>query len=862
MGASYALVLGMLAADLSQAPSRGSERVIHRFDFNERLEGNMEEYPKYWERVAHPNSPLFASAGFDFALGRKAPPSFHLASRGRDVAFAYLGPETMVEPGKRFRIEGFIRPDRLVHARACLSAAYRRGDGTTLLDTLVRSPYIAGEDGHWREVELYLPPAPVDAEAIVLTAWVLQESSWNTGEKSGREIDRVDVDGGAWLDDIVVVGLPRIDLRVANGLNVLGQEGKSELLAIVDDVKLHELDLLLNLLDAAGKVWGASRLQKDDFNRGIARLSLSSLPPGVYRATLRVVFEGQLIDSRTAQFAVLADLPEAKVWGTPAWGIVLNADERLEPSHILKLLGLEHARATKVPIVAGSDTADAGQYASDLLFELMKRSFDITAVLVPAGGPSSQARGGIEVFSREAALWESEVASAAARYAGTTRWWQVGRDGAELGAAAGGFETAINNVREVLDRYALGPKIAATWSVQEELASEPNVEGVTLRVDSVAAEQLAQAISQQRAAGLDRVSVFAEPLDKSEYGRVPRLTEWVRRIIAARHAGADTVYVPQPWSVQETYEGPVSEPAEEFVLFRTIAGLIGDGEPGPHIKLGDARVLVFYREETAVLALWDDVAPPGGRKVALQLGRAEEVVDPWGNREALERDSEGRHLIHLSRMPVFVPGVESWLVELLTSVRLEPGRVAPGADTARHTLKIDYHGARPVAAALRLSLPKEWRASPAGFDISLSPREALEIPFELRRPHNEPAGVRQIVAEVRVENPDYLVEVPIPLEIALDDVEVGGWALLVGNDLVLRHAVRNTGGQALHLRSSAAVPGRQRQYRPIVNLGPGEAETVEYRFREGVDLSEREVYLTLRELNDGPRSHTLQVTVP
>jgi hypothetical protein len=389
------------------------------------------------------------------------------------------------------------------------------------------------------------------------------------------------------------------------------------------------------------------------------------------------------------------------------------------------------------------------------------------------------------------------------------------------------------------------------------------VDGITLVVDGVMSEPLGDLIIQQRSAGASRVSVFAEPLPAEAYSRLPRLSEWIRRLVTVRHAGADTVYAPQTWSVRPAYERLVSEPAEEFVLLRTVAGLIGDSEPGPAVHLGnDVRCLAFYGTDAATLALWDESAPPEGRETSLQLGRATQAIDPWGNRTPLTRGGDGQHQIRLSQMPVFVSGVEKWLVDLLTAVSLEPARATPGAEAARHVLKIDYRGARSLAATVRLTPPETWRASPAAFEASLSDREAFQMPFELRRPHNEPSGVRQIVAEISTEHPQYTITLPIPFEIALPDVEVRGSAMLVGDELVLRHAVRNTGTEQLHLRSAAAVPGRQRQYRPIVNLEPGEAETVEYHFRDSAALSERQVYLTLRELNDGPRSHTLQVVVP
>jgi hypothetical protein len=866
MGTGIASLLLFLIAGADAAPARGSERVIHRFDFDERPEGNLEKYPKYWERMTHPKFSLFAEGGFDLASGHTAPPSFHLASRGRDVAFAYMGRAARVEQGKRFRVEGFIRPDQLEFGRACLSAAYRKNDGTIILETLVRSPYIGGEPDGWQTVELYLPQAPADAEAITITAWVLQEATWNAQDRSWRDIARVDVEGGAWFDDIVIVALPRIDVRVADGLNVIGPADRAELQVVVDDHNLHELDLLLTIVDPAGGTVYQSKLKKADFAKGSSRVPLSLLSPGVYRAILRVAHDEQLIDARETQFAILAELPEAPRAGTPQFGMVLQPGARLAPPLEAKLLTLQQVRAAKVPIIIPSelDTQERGDDQLELLHELIRRGFDITTVLLPQskGAAAQTSRRALETFARNPARWEGELATAAARYAGIARWWQLGTDGAALDGAAAALEPAVINVREVLDRYALGAQLAAAWSLHEDVLSGPRIEGVTLLVDGAPDGALSNAVEELRSRGTSKVSALAGPLSGEEYARLPRLAEWVKRLLLSRHAGADAVYVPQTWSVHASYEGLVGEPAEEFVLLRTIAGLLGDSQPGPQIAVDSVRMLAFCAGESTVLAIWDEAAPPEGRDATLQLGRATHSVDPWGKRVELARVREGQHLIRLSQMPVLVPDVESWLIDLLTSIHIEPPRAAPGAETARHTLKIDYRGNRPLAATVRLTRPEAWHASPPAFQASLSPHEPLEIPFELRRPHNEPSGSRRIMAEVRVENPSYFLEIPIPFEIALEDVEVRGTALLVGDDLVLRHAVRNTGSQPLHLRSAAAVPGRQRQYRPIVNLTPGESETVEYHFRDSEGLSGRQVYLTVRELDDGPRSHTLQVVVP
>ena len=96
----------------------------------------------------------------------------------------------------------------------------------------------------------------------------------------------------------------------------------------------------------------------------------------------------------------------------------------------------------------------------------------------------------------------------------------------------------------------------------------------------------------------------------------------------------------------------------------------------------------------------------------------------------------------------------------------------------------------------------------------------------------------------------------------VSDLDVWGMAVVDGDDLILKHVVTNRSSSILDFRGSASVPGRERQYRPISNLLPGETQTVEYRFSRGPELIGRSARLVLREINDGPRIHTLETIIP
>ncbi len=341
---------------VSATPPAGgsrSKRVVHYFDFDERDQGNLENVPKYWTAVRIEGFPKFAQGTFDFGVGKTAPPSFHLASEGRNAAYRYAGPDTDVRENSEYRIEGYIRPEGLSHGRACLGAYFLDAFDHPLVGTLVRSRYVGGpgEPAEWHTVELNLPAAPPEARTIGLSVWVLQGSFWDLGVPMRRHIQRVDVFGGAWFDDITIHALPRVEITTTAPGNVLAPGEPQELQIILADDEDAELEARLLITDADGTV--VETRQVSAVTTGPVTptsIPLDHLPPGLYRARLDVLADLALNTSRAVTFARLAPLHREGAGNARPFGVIVEPRSRSAPAVELALLRHQAAKSVKLPI--------------------------------------------------------------------------------------------------------------------------------------------------------------------------------------------------------------------------------------------------------------------------------------------------------------------------------------------------------------------------------------------------------------------------------------------------------------------------------------------------------------------------------
>lgn len=854
-----------------------SHRIVHRFDFDERPAGNLEDEPKYWVPLKLAGFPRFAVGAFDFEVGRTSPPSFHLASEGRSVAYQYTGPETRVRANTDYRVEGFIRADRLRAARACLNAHYLDEHGRPIAGTVVRSRFVggAGEPDGWAGFELYLPPATGEACTIGLVAWVLAESKWNISTLTRRHIPRTDVHGGAWFDDITIYALPRAEITTSAAGHVLTPEGAQELQVVLADPEDTSLEGMLSITAADGGLVETHPISVVvDEHVDPVHIHVGHLSPGLYEASLDVAADGAPVVSRRLVFARAA--PPNRHGDTAArpFGVVVDPRYRSDPATELALLQKQLARSVKLPVWTGlaedPPTAAARRTTDRLLRDLLKSGFGLSGVFVGPPGAIVQSDGPypralLAFLADQPSAWQDHLAMVVAPYAGIFRWWQVGPDGGKEVEEGDQLPRALEHLRTAMRRFITMPQLAIPASSAVELAGkEPAVEQVTLTLGSqIHPDWLASEIQRAYRRGYDFVSAFVEPLPAERYQRIPRLASWAQRIITARHAGAQTVFVPQTWTVRDTSQGRVTEPTEEYLILRTIADVLGGAVPGERVRVTPGvYCLAFHDGDSTVLALWDTQAPPEGRNHAIQLGQANRQIDLWGRSSPFERDEHGRQIVRLSSMPVLVDGVERWLIDFRTALTLEPGHVETGWELVEHKLGMAYEGLEAVSGRISFDAPGSWEITPRTLMFSLMPQRTEEFPLQVRYSHNEPAGQRDLIAQILLSQTSYYLEVPLSVELGLSDVDVWGMAVLEGDELVLTHAVTNRSKKPLHFRGAASVPGRERQYRPFLNLHSRETQTVEYRFVNGAGLAGSTVRLALREMNDGPRIHNLELTVP
>lgn len=877
---ALAIILSLsprVRAQQSVNTGRPSDRIVHVFDFDERKTGNLEDLPMYWLPLRLSGFPRFADGSFDFEVGATAPPSFYLKCNGRNVAYQYAGPDMRVRTNSEYRIEFAIRPHDLRHARACVSTYFVDKRGNPMLDTMVRSRYVGGETepDDWSQLVLTLPAAPREARTIGLCVWVLQEPQWRESIPEARHIPRVDVRAGVWVDDIVVRAMPRAELSTSSKGNILAAGEPQYIRIVLTDTENHGLRGRLDIRAAdGGRVQSnALRVSTDEFAEPTL-VSVDHLIPGLYQAVLEVFAGDTLVASHRLAFAKLAPLSVGERRNARSFGVVVHPQARSDPAVELTLLRHQLVRSIKLPIWTGivdDRLTPAQRKETDRMYqELMSDGFAVTGVLFGAPSAIAQrdgpyARTWIDLLSDEPSLWDEHLAIAAAPYASIVRWWQIGADDDRQPVDRKKIATAVAQLREAMRRFISAPLLTMSDAAGIAASDEKlPVERVSLNIgNEIPSAWFGRLLDKEKKKAYLNVNAYIEPLPADRFRRLPRLANWAQRLITARFEGADTVFAPQTWRVRKTAQSTVTEPTEEYLVLRTIAGLIGHAIPGQRFSIAPGvECLAFHDGRESILAMWNPIAPAGGREYAIQLGKADRQVDLWGRSSTLTRDVDGRQLVHLSSLPVFIPNVEKWLVDFRTSLSIRPQHIESGTEVSDLKIELTHRGRTPISGELTLKAPASWKITPRESSFSLMPQRTEHLSFRATYPHNEVAETKRLVAQVRLISGSYYLEVPLAIEFGLKDIEVSGMIVTEKSDLILRQTVTNHTGETLHFRGFVQAPGRQRQYRPLDNLRPGDTQTVQYRFSNAADLTGSTVRLGLREVNDGSRTHAMELVVP
>lgn len=863
------------APPATQTPQDGLAglTLLHQFDFNERDQGNLEDVPMFWEPLYLQGFSRHAMGRFDLGLGHEDRSSFHLSLAGSNVTYVYVGQSMRVQAFNRYVVKGFIRPDHLEYSRAFIAACFLDFRAQVLPSTVVRSEYAGGRAGadEWHPVQFELPAAPSEAQYIGVLVGVFQSELWDRRQRPAHHIEYRDYRAGAWFDDIVIYAVPQLDIRTPATGHVLDDEQQE----VFVDVRAYDLEsltgrvLVVNVEGRALKSIDLPLKTRPANSAAPIRVDLGDVPPGVYQ--VRAVINAGDVTVAAKEATVLKPAPLRH----PSWnrtvrpyGVVLSPTQRVPLETERELILASGVQAAKIPLWNGVRTeslAEGGSLADkDVYRALVKDGVLLTAVL--AGPPADLLlRAGpydlslIELLSSDPVVWRDALASTAAPSAGFFQWWQIGDDAKQEVAEDARLPESLARFRDEIRRFSTFPllevPVDAAVRVEDALLQHRLSVRLGYEIAPEMIPPLREMLARQGARYLD---AFIPDPDEDRHPRAEHLAQWTQRLVMARHAGFETVYVAQPW---DRFENEVS-PREELLILRTLADMLGEAVPGTFHKLPDgARIAAFAREEESVLCLWADRPAGQGATTALQLGPAPRALDVWGREVKLTRLADGRTALPLEPVPLIVEGVAPWLLSFRQSVALEPKQLNFQIEPSTLTLSLQNPRDTPLSGTVRLRTPREWLIEPSTTRFDLGPGQAAAFPITIRFPSNEPAGLKRLTAEMRIDSEDLYFEVPMTKELGLSGFRIFADAYRKGPTIIVRQDIMNNSDATVSFRGFVAAPGQARINRNILSIQPGQRRVETYIINDLEPASAEAIRVGLTEIG-GSRVHNTIVAVP
>lgn len=825
-------------------------RVVKRFDFNERVLGNNDPAPVNWNRIDAPGFPRYLEAVFDDSVGHDAAPSYRFALQGGSLATRYFARDIPVMPGAIYQIVAYVRPARVVHAEAVMTASYcdqefRLIDSSTRQCEPVRG---ASSEEPWQRMAFVLPPAPRNAGLITLTCELRQPKRQAASRTSPRPIQFEDATAEAWFDDISIIRLPNATLEmnaanVPSACNVFAGDEIIRAAAVVRDNDSRGIVNRLEVFDGDGRAC---------FSHDIATISpngdhdpegvpLTDLPAGPYVARLTCRSGDETLVTVERRFIKLGRAVQQSPDSPTPIGVSLTPEAVAALNDTARLLHCMGPGAVKVPIWR-TEIDDHRLVYGDSAFNrfldgLIARG--ATPVAMLESPPRSLmvtydpgADGLLDVLASPPARWRPYLALPLARLGARVRHWQLGPDTEpDPNESLEQSRLAVSQVAAELRPLVNQPVVVIP--ARAGVAADP-ASATSQPVGIEGGETIAlsdgvswQHISDQIGAVDRRITrpqwALVEQLNPHRLERHARLAEFSRRIVATLAAGMDAVFVRQPWTI---VEGAVV-PLDELAIAHTFAAALTGCDTATPVWIGPDITGWWFsgrERQRGVLIAWTrgDAGEP--RRVAMDLGNRVERLDIWGN-----RTPEPPGGILLGASPSIFENVAGWRVLAQSSLALDNSLVTPMLDTQSRTLTLRNPLPTRLRARLRIATPVGLHISPRVADVDLAAGQTLSLPLDLQVPTNFPAGDHVLPIELKIDGDENaMLTLRTPLTVEAPGLDVQVLAEAEGPRVRIVQRITNRTDRSLVLRSILVAPGRPRTSRTIPDLPPGQSVTRTY----------------------------------
>ena len=823
--------------------SRIQDRLTKHFDFDEREIGNYESMPAGWRQLNAVRYPRFLEPKFDMKVGHDAPPSFRLALIGGSLACFYYANDISVHPDCDYEISAWIKPAGLEHARSFVRAyfldhAMNKINESERRSTDVRGP---GQDEPWSFVKITLPAGFERARGIGLSVHVEQARRTPADPENPRPINYHDVRAAAWFDDIRVIRRPGATLQVSAEGNVFDVDAEVACRAGVTDLDGRGLDARLELFDAAGEAKESRVIPVGSLDAPAEVYRFANLQPGLYRLRLVVESEGKELLRREESFVRLGDLPAVRQSIDAGFGVIADPTA---PAHgktsarLTRLLGVQSAKIPLWREAMDDEDIVTGDKAADELIRSLRLAGVRVVGILDRPPPSLLETFGhprhtvLDVLSTSPDRWRPYLSFLLARYGEEVNAWQIGRLTPDPAIDGENLAAALTHLKAELKPLVGSPRIVVPREITTQIDAfpvKPDVFSVTAP-GHFASDHLVEQLEARPDKTNPSMWITLEDLDPSRFDRIARLSEIARRLVLARVAGAEEVFVAQPWWI----DGSDSERVtidESYVALRTVATLLGGLRPVTRVWLGPGATGWLFAGsggEHGVLVAWSD-----GERVASRTTTTDAVPDSrhfdlWAREKCPEGRRDGRELA-LDVTPSFLVPVDSARVRTMATFAVEPAMVKVQIEPNRATLRLTNHFASRLTGVLKILPPPSWEVTPREVAIDIPPGTRKDIDLSIRIPSNYPIGPNTIVGRIAAEGLESeYIHFRAPVEVVCPGLDVSVMARADKGGLKIIQRLTNRSGRPLDLRSNLIYASDRRMSRLIRSLPDGQSTLREF----------------------------------